>query len=287
MAFAGLENAKFGISTFPTDYSIQPASLAQAVEERGFDSLFFPEHTHIPASRATPFPGGGELPKQYWHAHDPFVALSACAAVTERIRLGTGICLIIERDPITTAKVIASLDMISNGRAIVGIGAGWNREEMENHGANYKNRWAIVREKVAAMRAIWTEEEAEYHGEHVDFDPIWSYPKPVQEGGPPIWIGANSKWVFDRVAEYADGWMPIGGLGSGNMERLKAAMDAHGRDLKDLTLALFGMFPDAEQIQGRAEQGFDEFIFNVPSEDRETVLPYLDRYAAVVNDLKK
>ena len=287
MAFAGLENAKFGISTFPTDYSIQPASLAQAVEERGFDSLFFPEHTHIPASRATPFPGGGELPKQYWHAHDPFVALSACAAVTERIRLGTGVCLIIERDPITTAKVIASLDMISNGRAIVGIGAGWNREEMENHGANYKNRWAIVREKVAAMRAIWTNDEAEYHGEHVDFDPIWSYPKPVQEGGPPIWIGANSKWVFDRVAEYADGWMPIGGLGSGNMERLKTAMDAHGRDLKDLTLALFGMFPDAEQVQGRAEQGFDEFIFNVPSEGRDTVLPLLDQYAAVVNDLRK
>ena len=287
MAFAGLENAKFGISTFPTDYSIQPASLAQAVEERGFDSLFFPEHTHIPTSRATPFPGGGELPKQYWHAHDPFVALSACAAVTERIRLGTGICLIIERDPITTAKVIASLDMISNGRAIIGIGAGWNREEMENHGANYKNRWAIVREKVAAMRAIWSEEEAEYHGEFVDFDPIWSYPKPVQKGGPPIWIGANSKWVFDRVAEYADGWMPIGGLGSGNMERLKTAMDARGRDLKDLTLALFGMFPDAEQIHGRAEQGFDEFIFNVPSEDRDTVLPYLDRYAAVVSELKK
>ena len=287
MAFAGLENAKFGISTFPTDYSIQPASLAQAVEERGFDSLFFPEHTHIPASRATPFPGGGELPKQYWHAHDPFVALSACAAVTERIRLGTGICLIIERDPITTAKVIASLDMISNGRAVVGIGAGWNREEMENHGANYKNRWAIVREKVAAMRAIWSEDEAEYHGEYVDFDPIWSYPKPVQDGGPPIWIGANSKWVFDRVAEYADGWMPIGGLGSGNMERLKAAMDAQGRDLKDLTLALFGMFPDAEQVQGRAEQGFDEFIFNVPSEGRDTVLPLLDRYAAVVNELRK
>ncbi len=287
MAFAGLENAKFGISTFPTDYSIQPASLAQAVEERGFDSLFFPEHTHIPAGRATPFPGGGELPKQYWHAHDPFVALSACAAVTERIRLGTGICLIIERDPITTAKVIASLDMISNGRAVVGIGAGWNREEMENHGANYKNRWAIVREKVAAMRAIWSEDEAEYHGEYVDFDPIWSYPKPVQEGGPPIWIGANSKWVFDRVAEYADGWMPIGGLGSGNMERLKAAMDAQGRDLKDLTLALFGMFPDAEQVQGRAEQGFDEFIFNVPSEGRDTVLPLLDRYAALVNELRK
>ena len=287
MAFSGLANAKFGISMFPTDYSIQPASLAQAVEERGFDSLFFPEHTHIPASRATPFPGGGELPKQYWHAHDPFVALSACAAVTEHIRLGTGICLIIERDPITTAKVIASLDMISQGRAVIGIGAGWNREEMENHGANYRHRWAIVREKVAAMRAIWSDDEAEYHGEFVDFDPIWSYPKPVQEGGPPIWIGANSKWVFDRVADYADGWMPIGGLGSGNMERLQEAMAAKGRDVKDLTLALFGTIPDAEQIRGRADQGFDEFIFNVTSENRDVVLPQLDRYAAIVNELKQ
>ncbi len=286
MAFSGLANAKFGISMFPTDYSIQPASLAQAVEERGFDSLFFPEHTHIPASRATPFPGGGELPKQYWHAHDPFIALASCAAVTERIRLGTGICLIIERDPITTAKVIASLDMISNGRAIVGIGAGWNREEMENHGAIYKHRWTIVREKVAAMRAIWTNEEAEYHGEFVDFEPIWSYPKPVQKGGPPIWIGANSKWVFDRIADYADGWMPIGGLGTGNMERLKDALSARGRHLNDLTLALFGTLPDANQIQGRAEQGFDEFIFNVPSENRDTVLPYLDRYRSIVEELR-
>ena len=286
MAFSGIANAKFGISMFPTDYSIQPSSLAQAVEERGFDSLFFPEHTHIPANRNTPFPGGGELPRQYWHAHDPFMALSACASVTNRIRLGTGICLIIERDPITTAKVIASLDTISNGRAVIGIGAGWNREEMENHGANFKHRWAIVREKVAAMRAIWRDEAAEYHGEFVDFDPIWSYPKPVQEGGPPIWIGANSKWVFDRVAEYADGWMPIGGLGSGNMARLKAAFDARGRNINDLTLALFGTIPAVEQIRGRADQGFDEFIFNVPSEDRDTVLPYLDRYARVVEALK-
>ena len=286
MAFSGLANAKFGISMFPTDYSIQPAEMARAVEDRGFDSLFFPEHTHIPANRKTPFPGGGELPKQYWHAHDPFVALSACAAVTERIRLGTGICLIIERDPITTAKVIASLDMVSNGRAIIGIGAGWNQEEMENHGANYQHRWKIVQEKVAAMRAIWCNDEAEFHGEFVDFDPIWSYPKPVQEGGPPIWIGANSKWVFDRIAEYADGWMPIGGLGSGNMERLQEAMDAKGRKLEDLTLALFGMFPNAEQIKGRCEQGFDEFIFNVPSEGRDQVLPMLDRYADAVKEIR-
>lgn len=286
MAFSGLESAKFGISMFPTDYSIQPAEMAREVEDRGFDSLFFPEHTHIPASRKTPFPGGGELPKQYWHAHDPFVALTACAAVTENIRLGTGICLIIERDPITTAKVIASLDLISNGRAIVGIGAGWNQEEMENHGANYQHRWKIVREKVAAMREIWNNDEAEYHGEFVDFDPIWSYPKPVQEGGPPIWIGANSKWVFERIADYADGWMPIGGLGSGNMERLQEAMAAKGRKVEDLTLALFGMMPDVEQIRGRSEQGFDEFIFNAPSAGRDQVLPLLDRYATTIAEIR-
>ena len=286
MAFSGIAGAKFGVSTFPTDYGMQPVELAKAVEERGFDSLFFPEHTHIPASRATPFPGGGELPKQYWHAHDPFVALSACAAVTEHIRLGTGICLIIERDPITTAKEIASLDMISNGRAIIGIGAGWNREEMENHGADYKNRWAMTREKVLAMREIWNNEEAAFHGDYVDFDPIWSHPKPVQRGGPPIWIGANSKWVFDRIADYADGWMPIGGLGSGNMERLQEAMAAKGRKVEDLDLALFGAPPDVERVVGRIGQGFDHVIFGLPAEQADVVLPALDRYAAVVTEVK-
>ena len=286
MAFAGIDGAKFGVNIFPTDYAMPPPALAKAVEERGLDSLFFPEHTHIPASRATPFPGGGELQKHYWHAHDPFVALGACAAVTERILLGTGICLIIERDPITTAKEIASLDLISGGRAIIGIGAGWNREEMENHGADYKNRWAVTREKVLAMREIWTNEDAEFHGDHVDFDAIWSHPKPVQKNGPPIWIGANSKWVFDRVADYADGWMPIGGLGSGNMERLQAAMDAKGRRVEDLTLALFGAGPDAKRVAGRIEQGFDHVIFGLPPEGADTVLPLLDRYAALVAEIK-
>ena len=287
MAFRGLENAQFGVSMFPTDYAMQPAAFARAVEDRGLDSIFFPEHTHIPASRATPFPSGGELPEQYWRAHDPFVALATCAAVTERVKLGTGICLIIERDPITTAKEIASLDLVSNGRAVIGIGAGWNREEMENHGANYQHRWKIVREKVAAMREIWNNEEAEYHGEFVDFDPIWSYPKPVQEGGPPIWLGANSKWVFDRIAEYADGWMPIGGMGSGNMERLKEALAAQNRKIEDLTLALFGTFPDEEQVRGRAGQGFDEFIFNVPPAGRDEILPLLDQYSALASKLKQ
>ena len=286
MAFKGVDEAKFGVSIFPTDYSIQPVEIAKEAEARGFQSLFFPEHTHIPTNRNTPFPGGGELPKQYWHSHDPFVALGACAAVTSEIRLGTGICLIIERDPITTAKEIASLDMISNGRTIIGIGAGWNREEMENHGADFKNRWAVVKEKVEAMRAIWTDEEPEYHGKYVDFDPIWSYPKPIQNGGPPIWMGANSKWVFERIADYADGWMPIGGLGSGNMIRLKEALDSKNRKIEDLTLALFGGPKDRAQIVGRIEQGFDEVIFSLPSEGPDQVLPLLDEYADIVKSVR-
>lgn len=284
MAFA--DNPRFGITMFPTDYAIQPVALAQAAESRGFESLFFPEHTHIPVSRATPFPGGGDLPKMYWHTHDPFVALGACAAATTDIRLGTGICLVIERDPITLAKEIASIDMISEGRFVLGIGAGWNREEMENHGANYRQRWAEVREKVLAMKAIWSEDEPEYHGEFVNFDPIWSYPKPVQAGGPPIWIGANSKWVFDRVAEYADGWMPIGGLGSGNMEKMTEALQSRGRKIADLDLALFGAPTDADQLKGRIEQGFDELIFNLPAAPAEEILPQLDKLADLASSLR-
>jgi probable F420-dependent oxidoreductase len=284
MAFS--ERQSFGVAMFPTDYAIQPVALAQAVEERGLDSLFVPEHTHIPASRATPFPGGGGLPKMYWHTHDPFVALGAAAAVTRRIKLGTGICLVIERGPITLAKECASLDMISGGRLILGIGAGWNREEMENHGANYPKRWAVVREKVLAMKTIWREEEPEFHGEWVDFDPIWSYPKPVQAGGPPIWIGANSKWVFDRVADYAEGWMPIGGMGSGNMERVREALGAKGRRIEDLDLTLFGAPTDIDQLRGRIQQGFDHLIFNLPAAGEDEVLPLLDKYAAIAERVR-
>lgn len=284
MAFS--TSPRFGVTMFPTDKAIQPVPLARAVEERGFDSLFFPEHTHIPAARQTPFPGGGDLPEHYWRTHDPFVALSACAAVTSRILLGTGICLVIERDPITLAKEVASLDLISAGRVVLGIGAGWNREEMENHGANFKHRWAQVREKVLAMKAIWRDDAAEFHGDWVNFDAVWSWPKPVQPGGPPIWIGANSPWVFDRVAEYADGWMPIGGLGSGNMERLTEALAKRGRKVEDLDLALFGAPASEEQLRGRIDQGFDHLIFNLPSADADTVLPLLDRFAAVANAVR-
>ncbi|MCZ6657719.1 MAG: LLM class F420-dependent oxidoreductase [Gammaproteobacteria bacterium] len=267
---------------FPTDKAIQPVALAKAVEDRGLDSLFFPEHTHIPTARQTPFPGGGDLPEMYWRSHDPFVALGACAAATNRIRLGTGICLVIERDPITLAKEVASLDMLSNGRVVLGIGAGWNREEMENHGADYANRWKIVREKVLAMKAIWSNDEAEFHGEFVDFDPIWSWPKPVQPGGPPVWIGANSKWVFDRVADYADGWMPIGGLGSGGMEKLTQALEAKGRKVEDVEMGLFGAPTDIEQLKGRIEQGFDELVFSIPPDPAEQTLPRLDELAELV-----
>lgn len=285
MAFAR-ENARFGITMFPTDYSMQPVELARAVEARGFDGLFFPEHTHIPSSRATPFPGGGELPKHYSHTFDPFVALGACAAVTKHISLGTGICLVVQRDPIVLAKEVASVDLLSGGRFVLGIGAGWNREEMENHGADYGHRWDVVREKVLAMQAIWTQDEAEFHGTHVNFDPIWSYPKPVQPGGPPVWIGANSPWVFDRVAEYAHGWMPIGGLGSGNLDRLKAACDKVGRRVEDVTLALFGAPEKIDALRGRIDQGFDELIFNIPSESAERTIAKLDQLAELVRTVR-
>jgi len=278
--------ANFGVSIFPTDKTIQPVEIARAVEERGFDSLFFPEHTHIPVSRHTPFPGGGDLPEHYWRTHDPFVALGAASAVTSKIKLGTGICLVIERDPIHLAKECASLDVISDGRFIFGIGAGWNREEMENHGASYKQRWKIVREKILAMKTIWTEDEPEFHGEFVDFDPIWSWPKPRQAGGPPIWMGANSKWTYDRVAEYCDGWMPIGGPGSGGIANMKAAAEKRGRRFEDITLALFAAPTDAEELQGRIEQGFSELVFGLPQGNPDEVLATLDRYAELVDKVR-
>lgn len=281
------ERPRFGVTMFPTDYAMDPVSLARAVEERGLDSLFFPEHTHIPASRETPFPGGGELPREYSHTHDPFVALGACAAVTERIRLGTGVCLVIERDPIQLAKEIASLDRLSCGRLVLGVGAGWNREEMENHGASYPRRWAILREKILAMRRIWTEDEAEFHGDWVDFDPIWSWPKPLQAGGPPVWVGANSRWTYDRVAEYGDGWMPIGGRDSIDLAPMREALERRDRRLEDLDLALFGAPADEASLRGCLEQGYDELVFWVPPQDADRVLPRLDALAALAESMRR
>jgi probable F420-dependent oxidoreductase len=198
----------FGVSYFPTDEAVEPAALARMAEERGFESVFVTEHTHIPASRETPYPAGGELPREYWRIYDPFVALATMAAATERIRIGTAICLLVERDPITTAKEVASLDRLSGGRFVFGVGAGWNLEEMRNHGTDPKRRFALLRERVEACKALWSEEEASYHGEYVDFDRIVCRPPPIQEPHPPILVGGNGPTVHRRVLAYGDAWFP-------------------------------------------------------------------------------
>src|SRR5512143_2164356 len=200
----------FGVTMFATDYAMRPDDLARAVEERGFESLWFPEHTHIPASRKSPWPGGPELPKEYWHTHDLFVALTMAAAVTRTLKVGSGICLVVERDPITLAKEVATLDHLSNGRFLFGIGGGWNAEEMANHGTDFTRRWQLLRERIEAMKTIWRDDDAAYHGELVDFDPIWSWPKPVQKPHPPIYLGGHGPKALARVVRYCDGWLPIG-----------------------------------------------------------------------------
>jgi probable F420-dependent oxidoreductase len=199
---------ELGLAILLTDYAMQPARLATLAEERGFESLFLAEHTHIPASRDTPYPGGTELPREYSHTIDPFVGLAAAAAATERLKLGTGICLVTERDPIVTAKEVATLDHVSGGRFLFGVGAGWNREEMSDHGTDPRTRWKVMRERVEAMKAIWTQDEAEYHGRFVDFDPMWCWPKPVQKPHPPVLVGGVGDRVLDRVVDYGDEWIP-------------------------------------------------------------------------------
>jgi probable F420-dependent oxidoreductase len=199
---------KFGLGIFPTEDGPAPGDIARIAEERGFESLFFPEHTHIPASRETEFPGGRELPAMYSHSYDPFVALTAAAAATEQLRIGTGVCLVIERDPIITAKEVATLDVLSQGRFLFGVGAGWNEEEMRDHGTDPARRFKVMRERVEAIKAIWTEEEASYEGEFVNFERIWCWPKPVQQPHPPVLVGGTGAQVLDRVLRFGDEWMP-------------------------------------------------------------------------------
>ncbi|HXZ88468.1 MAG TPA: LLM class F420-dependent oxidoreductase [Candidatus Binataceae bacterium] len=279
----------FGVMMFATDYAIQPVDLARAVEERGLDSLFFPEHTHIPTSRRSPWPGGGELPMEYSHTHDLFVALTAAAAVTKRIKLGSGICLVIERDPIVLAKEVASLDVISGGRVILGIGGGWNSEEMENHGTDFKRRWRLLRERVLAMKEIWTKDKAEFHGEFVNFDPIWSWPKPVQPGGPPILLGSEAKRCFERVVDFCDGWIPINRKGDQlkqGVQQLREEAKRAGRRFEDLQLGVFGVPPKADFAKQLLDWGFSHLIFGLPPAKADKVLPMLDGYSEIASKLR-
>jgi probable F420-dependent oxidoreductase len=272
---------------FPTDDAADPGTIARLVEDRGFESLFFPEHTHIPASRRTAYPGGGELPRVYSHTLDPFVALTAAALATERLFVATGICLVVERDPITTAKEVASLDRVSGGRFLFGVGGGWNEEEMENHGTDPRRRFALMKERIEAMKAIWTQDEASYHGRHVDFDPIWSWPKPLQKPHPPILVGGNGPRVLDRVVAYGDEWMPnrIRDEGElfGRVAELQERARAAGRDAIPVTFSSAPRKPDV--IERLAEAGIHRCVFYVPSAPAGEIEEQIDERAALVEQV--
>jgi len=265
---------------FPTDYGIAIDELARELEARGFESLFVCEHTHIPVSRRSPFPGGGELPKRYSHTHDPFVALSFAAAATRTLKLGTGTALVPQRDPIITAKSVASLDQLSGGRFIFGIGGGWNAEEMENHGVRYETRFKQLREHVLAMKALWTQEQAEFHGEFVNFDPVWLYPKPKQKPHPRILLGGESDHTVRRVVEFCDGWFPRPRAGwepKRAAERLREAARAAGRN--PLPITVFNAPADAQALAPYRDAGIARVLLEVPDLSREEILRRLDKLA--------
>lgn len=273
---------QFGITMFATDLAISPAELAREAEARGFSSLFIPEHTHIPTSRRTPPPTGEpELPEEYRRTLDPFVALATAAAVTSRLRIGTGVCLVFEHDPIALAKQVATLDHLSGGRFVFGIGFGWNREEMADHGVDYRTRRARTREIVLAMQALWSKECAAFAGEFVRFEESWAWPKPHQQPRPPILIGGGAgPKLFAHIAEYADGWIPIGGAGvRAALPALRAAMEKAGRDPREAKVIPFGTIPEAGKLEYYASLGIEEVVLRIPSAPRDVVLPVLDGYA--------
>lgn len=273
---------QFGVCYFPTHYGMRPDDVAAAAEQRGFESLLFCEHTHIPVSRDTPYPGGGELPRMYVHTYDPFVACTAAAAATERLKIGTGVCLVIERDPITTAKEVASVDRLSGGRFLFGVGAGWNREEMANHGTDPRVRMAIMAERVAAMRQLWTAEEAEYHGDYVDFDPVWSYPKPIQSPLP-VLVGGMGPTVEDRVIAFGDGWLAqtvtadtVAEFAERAARLQQRAADA-GRDR--LPISMFAASSQPGMAERYAAAGVERCLYLLPDGDDAAVTAKLDRLA--------
>jgi probable F420-dependent oxidoreductase len=273
---------KIGVTIHATDLAMSPVELAREAEARGFTSLFVPEHTHIPVSRRTPAPtGDAELGDEYKRSLDPYVALGAAAAVTTKIRLGTGVALVAQHDAIALAKEIATVDHLSNGRFVLGIGYGWNHEEMENHGIDVKRRRALVREKMLAMEALWADEIAAFSGEFVRFEPSWQWPKPVQRPRPPVLLGgAPGPTLFAHIAEYGDGWLPIGGAGIKQaLPELARACEARGRDAAKLEIVPMGVFPDDRKLEYYREVGVTETVLRLPSKPRDEVMPVLDRYA--------
>ena len=279
---------QFGLTIFPTDYTAQPGDFARRAEERGFESVWFPEHTHIPVDRKSAWAGGPELPREYYHSYDPFIALTAAAMTTRELRLATGICLIIQRDPITTAKEVATLDRVSNGRVIFGIGGGWNLEEVENHGTPRKQRFPILRERVLAMKTMWTQEKPEFHGKYVDFEPMFSNPKPVQKPHPPIIMGGDGPTTLDRVIGFCDGWMPISrqGVLPVNLEEkirdVRTRAEAAGRDPAAISVSLFTCPPVPEVIDEVERMGVDRVIFGIPAAAPEAVWATMDERAKLV-----
>ncbi|HYM59025.1 MAG TPA: LLM class F420-dependent oxidoreductase [Solirubrobacteraceae bacterium] len=273
-----------GVAMFPTHDAIDPAALGRLVEERGHGALYFPEHTHIPASRETPWPGGDELPRKYSHTYDLFVAMTAAAVATRRLRIGSGICLVIERDPITTAKQVASVDRLSGGRVDFGVGAGWNREEMANHGTDPRKRFAVMRERVEAMKAIWTSEEASYRSEHVAFERIWSWPKPAQRPHPPVLVGGNGRTVLDRVLAFGDAWMPTH-RGGGVVERIDQLRKRAEEAGREIPVSVMGVPADARVLERYAKAGVSGALFWLPSSTRGPLEQALERFEGAVAEL--
>jgi probable F420-dependent oxidoreductase len=281
---------EFGVGIFFTDYSIAPTELAVALEERGFESLWAAEHSHIPVPRRTPAPGGGELAKRYHDVMDPFVTLSAAAAVTKRLKLGTGVCLVIQRDTIQTAKLVASIDQVSQGRFLFGIGGGWNAEEIENHGTVFATRFKKMREQIEAMKEIWTKTQPEYHGEIVDFSSMMTWPKPMQKPHPPVIVGGAFPWAARRAIRYGEGWYPIaGGDRYGNpleyLPRFRQMIEESGRDPQSLPVTLGGAPEDADLLKRYRDLGVTRANFPVPPAKADEVLPLLDRLAGLMRQV--
>jgi probable F420-dependent oxidoreductase len=282
---------QFGAAMFFTDYAMDAGTFARALEERGFDSVWAPEHSHIPISRVTPFPQGGEMPRKYAECMDPFVSLTLAAAMTKTIKLGTGVCLVVQRDPIQTAKLVASLDHVSQGRFLFGIGGGWNAEEMADHGTtDFKGRWKLVRERIEAMKAIWTHETPEYHGSLVDFGPMYAWPKPVQTPHPPVIVGGAFPYGARRAIAYGDGWVPhgsrpqYGDVGQFLPEFFKMAKDA-GRDPASLPVTLFGIQPDIDRLRDYRDAGVARVVVSLNSAAADEILPQLDQWGHLMRQL--